>query len=87
MDSGLHRAGAGAGAVRMAVHHRACHRRLDAGRRDWMRGVFAGGDKPEAGSAVMGHFALELFGNSLLFIGVFLLLLWAMERDRDDWPQ
>ena len=52
-----------------------------------MRGVFAGGDKPEAGSAVMGHFALELFGNSLLFIGVFLLLLWAMERDRDDWPQ
>ena len=35
----------------------------------------------------MGHFALELFGNSLLFIGVFLLLLWAMERDLDDWPQ
>ena len=87
MDSGLHRAGAGAGAVRMAVHHRACHRRLDAGRDYRLLCLLPGGDKPEAGSAVMGHFALELFGNSLLFIGVFLLLLWAMERDRDDWPQ
>lgn len=54
-----------------------------------MRGVFAGGDKSEAGSEVMTRFLLELAIYFLAFImfGLFLVQILERMRDDDQWPQ
>lgn len=73
----------------MVLHHRSGYRRLDAGWRDWMCGVFAGSDQSEAGSAVMTRFLLELaiYFLSFVMFGLFLVhVLEKMREDDSDWP-
>ena len=47
-----------------------------------MRGVFDGGDKPEAGSAVMTRFLPELAIYFLSFVMFGLFLVYVLEKSR-----